>query len=114
MPRLLLLIVIVAVALGWLILTQHGRFGGATDQVASAQAKAGPSSIKPEVAIQDGKTIDFSTGKPVVKDSPEDKAAIDAAVKEMDEASKDVTFGPTAAPGAEKKTADSAESPPKP
>jgi hypothetical protein len=38
------------------------------------------------------KTIDFSSGKPVVKDSPEDKAAIDAALKDMAEATKDVTF----------------------
>ena len=38
------------------------------------------------------KTIDFSTGQPVVKDSPEDKAVIDAALKEMAEATKDVTF----------------------
>ena len=38
------------------------------------------------------KTIDFSTGQPVVKDSPEDKAVIDAALKEMAEATKEVTF----------------------
>lgn len=48
------------------------------------------------VAIQDGKTIDFSSGKPVVKDSAKEKAIIDAAVKEMEEASKTVTFAPTA------------------
>jgi len=48
------------------------------------------------------KTIDFSSGKPVVKDSPEDQAAIDAAVKEMAEAAKDVTFKPEPKP-AEKK-----------
>lgn len=44
------------------------------------------------VAIQDGKTLDFSSGRPVIKDSAADKAALDAAVKEMDAASKDVTF----------------------
>jgi hypothetical protein len=44
------------------------------------------------VAIPDGKTIDFSDGSPAVKDSAADKAAMDAAVKEMDAASKDVTF----------------------
>ena len=38
------------------------------------------------------KTIDFSTGKPVVKDTPEDQAVIDAAIKEMAEATKHVTF----------------------
>ena len=49
---------------------------------------------KNEIAIQDGKTIDFSSGKPVVKDSPEEKKVIDAAVQEMDEAAKNVKFGP--------------------
>jgi hypothetical protein len=44
------------------------------------------------VAIQDGKTIDFSNGSPAVKDGPADRAAMDKAVREMDEASKDVTF----------------------
>ncbi len=38
------------------------------------------------------KTVDFSSGQPVVKDSAEDKAAIDAALKDMAEATKGVTF----------------------
>jgi len=57
-----------------------------------------PATPKPEVAIQDRKTIDFSSGKPVVKDSTEDKAIIDRAKREMDEATKDITFGPTPPP----------------
>jgi len=44
------------------------------------------------VAIQDGKTIDFSDGTPAVTQSAADKAATDAAVKEIDAASKDVSF----------------------
>lgn len=62
---------------------------------ASAVAQPAPN---PPVAIQDNKTVDFSSGKPVVKNSAEDKAAIDAAVKEMDAATKDITFGPTPSP----------------
>jgi len=59
----------------------------------------------PEVAIQDGKTIDFSSGKPVVKDSAKEKAAIDKAVKEMEAAAKDVIFSsPTAPPATPKKS----------
>ena len=58
----------------------------------------------PPVAIQDGKTIDFSSGKPVVKDSAKEKAVIDAAVKEMDEAVKDMTITSPPAPPAERKT----------
>ena len=47
-------------------------------------------------AIQDGKTIDFSSGKPVLKDSPEEKALIARSVKEMEAAAQQVTFGPAA------------------
>jgi hypothetical protein len=60
------------------------------------------------VSIQDNKTIDFSSGKAVVRDSSQDKAIIDQAVKEMDAATKDITFGPTTAvaPVATKKPVD--------
>jgi hypothetical protein len=44
------------------------------------------------VPIQDGKTIDFSGGSPAVTDSPADRAAVAAAVKDMDAASRDVSF----------------------
>ncbi len=58
--------------------------------------------MNPPIAIEDGKTIDFSSGAPVVKDSTKEKAIIDAAVKEMDAAVKDVAAKPvenkTAAP----------------
>ena len=53
--------------------------------------------------IQEGKTIDFSSGKPVVKESTDDKAVIDAAKKEMDEATKNITFEPTPAQPPKKK-----------
>jgi hypothetical protein len=48
---------------------------------------------KPAVAIEEGKTLDFSSGKPVVRDSADDRAAMEAALKEMEAAAKDVTFG---------------------
>ena len=53
---------------------------------------------KPDVAIQDGKTIDFSSGRPVVKDDSAEQKIINHAVAEMDAAAKDVTFAPTAPP----------------
>jgi hypothetical protein len=56
-----------------------------------------PSAQAP-VAIQDGKTIDFSGGSPVVKDSAADRAALAAAVRDMDAAAKTVTFPATAQP----------------
>jgi hypothetical protein len=46
------------------------------------------------VPIQDGATIDFSTGHPQVKMQGKDQEAIDRALKEMAEATKNVTFPP--------------------
>jgi len=44
------------------------------------------------VPVQDGKTIDFSGGSPAVKDDAASKAAMDSALKQIDEASRTVTF----------------------
>lgn len=48
-----------------------------------------------EVPIQDRATIDFSTGAAVVKKGGKDDEALDRALKEMAEATKDITFPPT-------------------
>ena len=45
-----------------------------------------------DLTKHDQQTIDFSSGKPVVKDSPADKAALAAGLKDIAEATKDVTF----------------------
>jgi hypothetical protein len=50
------------------------------------------------IPIQDGRTIDFSNGRAKVGENDADKAAMDAAVKEMDAASKDITFPAEPAP----------------
>ena len=71
-----------------------------------------PRGPKSEVAIQDGKTIDFSNGLPVVKDDAKQKAAIEKSVKEMDAAVQNVTFAPKAP--AEKKPAEPPAAPAKP
>jgi hypothetical protein len=64
----------------------------------SAGPPAGPGPVPAPVDLtqHDGQTVDFSTGRPVVKDSAEDRAAIARAKQEMDEAVKGVTFGPPA------------------
>ena len=49
------------------------------------------------------KTIDFSSGQPVVKDSPADKAALEAGLRDIDAATKDVTFEPAKPAEAPKK-----------
>lgn len=49
---------------------------------------------KPFVAIENGKTLDFSSGAPILKDTAQEKAIIDKSVKDMEDALKDVSFGP--------------------
>jgi hypothetical protein len=44
------------------------------------------------VPIQDASTINFSGGSPVVASSAADKAALDAGVKAIDDATRNVTF----------------------
>ncbi len=64
-------------------------------QAPVALSQPPPAPVKNEIAIEDGKTIDFSPGIAVVKDEADEKAALARALKEMDEATKNVTFGPT-------------------
>ncbi len=45
-----------------------------------------------DLTKHDRQTIDFSSGQPVVKNSAEDKAAIDAAMKDIESAEKETTF----------------------
>jgi hypothetical protein len=52
----------------------------------------------PFVPIEDGKTIDFSGGRAEVRDTPEDRAAMEHALREMEAAAKDITFGPIRSP----------------
>jgi hypothetical protein len=49
----------------------------------------------PLVPIQDGATIDFSHGAPMVKKQGKDQEALDRALREMAEATKGTTFPPT-------------------
>ncbi len=50
---------------------------------------------KPSVAIQDGKTIDFSSGVPLIKDDAKQKAALEKSLKEMEAAAAHITFPPS-------------------
>jgi hypothetical protein len=47
-----------------------------------------------EVPIQNGATIDFSTGAPHVRMQGKDKEALDRALRDIAEATKEVTFPP--------------------
>ncbi|MBA3848775.1 MAG: hypothetical protein C0502_02110 [Opitutus sp.] len=63
-------------------------------RAATATQELGPVAPKPYVDLgrNEGKTIDFSSGQPVVKDSPEDRAALEQGLKEIEAAVKDVSF----------------------
>ena len=67
----------------------------------SRAAPAAPAAEPIDLTKHDGAAIDFSGGRPVVKDTPADRAAVAQAVKEMDEATKDVTFQPPKPAGPE-------------
>jgi hypothetical protein len=58
----------------------------------AATARFDPVPPKPEVPIQNAATIDFSTGYPHVRVHGKDQEALDAAIKEIAEATKGVTF----------------------
>jgi hypothetical protein len=49
---------------------------------------------QPEVPIQDATTIDFSTGGPQIKTQGKDQAALEQALKEIAESTKDVSIKP--------------------
>ena len=99
-------------ALPWLLVVMLvGAFGWVLWQrlhpLAAAPVAAKPGPAAEPVMLggaNERKTIDFSSGQPVVKDTAADQAAIDAALKDMAEATKNVTFEapakkPAPAPG---------------
>jgi hypothetical protein len=57
--------------------------------VVSSQTRSDPILGRPEVPIQNQATIDFSTGAPVVRVHGKDQDALEAALKEMAEVTKD-------------------------
>ncbi|HYC72975.1 MAG TPA: hypothetical protein VEB66_17315 [Opitutaceae bacterium] len=60
----------------------------------------GPAAPAPvDLTKADGHTVDFSSGRPVVRKNPEDEAAIAAAKKDMDAALAEVSFEPAKPPG---------------
>ncbi|MEO5960429.1 MAG: hypothetical protein ABIZ49_12645 [Opitutaceae bacterium] len=86
--------ILVATALIALVVIVAVRRRPAVSSPVSIPAKnAATAAAQTEVVpIQDGKTIDFSPGFPVVKDSEGEKAIIARATKQMEDASRGVTF----------------------
>lgn len=71
---------------------------------------AAPSRVVP---IKDRATIDFSSGQPVVIDDVAQKELIDAAMKEIQEAAKNIKFAPLA-PSMPEVPPSATENPPQP
>ncbi len=64
----------------------------AGNRAAPAVTVPGPSAGPVDLANHNGQTIDLSSGRPVVRDTAADKAALDHATKEMADAALEVTF----------------------
>jgi hypothetical protein len=90
----LLVLVAVGMWFGWR--ATRRQTAGAPAPAANRPPPAPPL----DLARHDGAAIDFSSGRPVIRNSPADRAAVARAVRAMDEAAKDVTFQPAAAPPA--------------
>jgi hypothetical protein len=89
-----LVLLVAAVLLLWLDRLER-QTAARSRPAASPTAPAAKPAEPIDLTRHDGQAIDFSSGRPVVKDTPADRAAVARAVKEMDEAAKDVTFQPT-------------------
>jgi hypothetical protein len=90
--RVILLLIALALVATGMWLTSHRPFHPSGRKPAPSSAPA--TRAKPEVPIQDGKTIDFSSGQAEVKGDPKEQAAIAQAVAELNAAAGNVTFTP--------------------
>ncbi len=96
------IIVLVALLLGamafvlWYVIDRRAKNRSAPPAPARSAAPAPPV----DVALVDGQTIDFSSGHPVVKNSPADQAAIESAARELAEATRGVVFPAASQPAA--------------
>ena len=106
-PEIMLLVGLLLLGVGgilWYVADRRAKnravsppIAGKLVQPAPAAAKpAGPGPVPDQPVALGGanerKTIDFTSGKAVVKDSAEDKAAIAAALKDIAAARQEVTF----------------------
>lgn len=101
----MLLLTLLVAAMGfvlWYVVDRRAKNRAAPPAAARTPAPAPPV----DLTQHDGRTIDFSSGQPVVKNTPEDQAALDAAAKDIAEATQGVTFKaapPPKPPEAQKK-----------
>ncbi len=84
---LLLLLLLGISAVLWYVLDRR-----ATMLAPTAAARIPVPADQVDLTKHDLQTIDFSSGRPVVMDSPEERAALAAAEKELAEVVRSVTF----------------------
>jgi hypothetical protein len=92
---LLALLVGAAIFILWYVAQRRAELRAAPAPMARKELGPLAPEAKPFVPLggpNEAKTIDFSSGRPLVKETPEDKAALAAGLKEIEEATKDVTF----------------------
>lgn len=103
MPRskeILFLLVLLVGAMAfvlWYVVDRRAKNRAAPPPAARTLAPE-PPAAPVDLTQHERQTIDFSSGRPVVKDTPEDRAALEAALKDMAEATKDVKFTPAPKP----------------
>lgn len=80
----------------WYVVDRRARNRVESGAARPAARTLAPAPAAPEVVLgtdqTERKTIDFSSGRPVVKDTPEDRAALDAALKDIHEATQTITI----------------------
>jgi len=93
---LLVLFVVMAGGTLWYVIDRRAKNRALPPVAARTLAPEPPALPAPPVELgtaeTERKTIDFSSGTAVVKDTPEDRAALEAGLKDIAEATKDVTF----------------------
>lgn len=89
--EIMLLLTLLVAAMGfvlWYVIDRRAKNRAAPPAATRTHAPAPPV----DLTKHDGQTIDFSSGQPVVKNTPEDQAALAAATKDIAEATQGVTF----------------------
>lgn len=91
--EIIVLLVLLAVAAGGVLLYVINRRATMLAQPVATKT-IGPLAPAPMVDLtkHDGQTIDFSTGRPKVAETPEDRAALEQGLKDIEEARRGVIF----------------------
>lgn len=93
-----LLVLVVALWFGWRTLRRQTAAAPAPPVAAAARPSPAKSAEPVNLLEHDGAAIDFSSGRPVVKNTPADRDAVAREVQAMDAATRDVTFQPVTTP----------------